>query len=246
MSTTNGKCRITRRAFLELSSGALASTGLVCDANAARTSFDRSATVQTAKSDAVRMTGKIALEEHFGLPESANYAGKDLPTPEDRTNFFDLGSRRIADMDRGDLDICILSLGAPGVQAVPDISKAIELSRRANDFLAENIARNPKRLKGFAALPLQDPQAAARELTRCVKELGFCGALVNGFSQSRQCSTICPNTVLFGQPSKNWMCPSTSILVSRWLHGSKPTKDTRGSPVRLGVSRSKLQFTPCG
>jgi predicted TIM-barrel fold metal-dependent hydrolase len=30
---------------------------------------------------------------------------------------------------------------------------------------------------------LQDPQVAAQELTRCVKELGFCGALVNGFSQ---------------------------------------------------------------
>jgi gamma-resorcylate decarboxylase len=41
----------------------------------------------------------------------------------------------------------------------------------------------PKRLKGFAALPLQDPQAAAQELTRCIKELSFCGALVSGFSQ---------------------------------------------------------------
>jgi predicted TIM-barrel fold metal-dependent hydrolase len=30
---------------------------------------------------------------------------------------------------------------------------------------------------------LQDPQAAAQELVRCVKNLGFCGALVNGFSQ---------------------------------------------------------------
>jgi predicted TIM-barrel fold metal-dependent hydrolase len=30
---------------------------------------------------------------------------------------------------------------------------------------------------------MQDPQVAVRELTRCVKELGFCGALVNGFSQ---------------------------------------------------------------
>ncbi len=35
-------------------------------------------------------------------------------------------------------------------------------------------------------MPLQDPQAAAQELTRCVKELGFCGALVNGFSQIGQ------------------------------------------------------------
>jgi 2,3-dihydroxybenzoate decarboxylase len=57
------------------------------------------------------------------------------------------------------------------------------MSRRANDYLAEHIAKYPKRLKGFAALPLQDPQAAAQELTRCVKELGFCGALVHGFSQ---------------------------------------------------------------
>jgi 2,3-dihydroxybenzoate decarboxylase len=32
-------------------------------------------------------------------------------------------------------------------------------------------------------LPLQDPQAASEELTRCVKELGFGGALVNGSSQ---------------------------------------------------------------
>src|SRR6516165_8789865 len=47
----------------------------------------------------------------------------------------------------------------------------------------ENIAKKPKRLKGFATLPLQDPDAAAQELTRCVRDLGFCGALVNGFSE---------------------------------------------------------------
>ncbi len=78
---------------------------------------------------------------------------------------------------------CILSLSAPGIQAIPDIPEAKALARRANDYLAEHITKYPKRLKGFAALPMQDPQAAAQELTRCVKELGFCGALVNGFSQ---------------------------------------------------------------
>jgi 2,3-dihydroxybenzoate decarboxylase len=31
---------------------------------------------------------------------------------------------------------------------------------------------------------MQDPDAAAAELTRCVKELGMVGALVNGFSQA--------------------------------------------------------------
>jgi len=42
---------------------------------------------------------------------------------------------------------------------------------------------NLKRLKGFATLPLQDPEVAAQELTRSVRDLGFCGALVNGFPE---------------------------------------------------------------
>jgi gamma-resorcylate decarboxylase len=79
-------------------------------------------------------------------------------------------------MDRGGLDVCILSLTAPGVQAIPDVKEAIAQARRTNDYLAENIAKNPKRLKGFATLPLQDPEAAAQELTRCVKDMQFCGA----------------------------------------------------------------------
>ncbi len=95
----------------------------------------------------------------------------------------DMGSGRIAEMDRGGVELSILSLPGPGIQAIPNISLAIATAHQSNDYLAERIAKYPKRLKGFAALPLQDPQAAAQELTRCVKELGFCGALVAGFSQ---------------------------------------------------------------
>src|SRR5690606_19249691 len=40
--------------------------------------------------------------------------------------------------------------------------------------------RNPTRYGAFAHLPMQDPQAAADELERTVKEHGFKGALVNG------------------------------------------------------------------
>jgi 2,3-dihydroxybenzoate decarboxylase len=94
-----------------------------------------------------------------------------------------MGSGRIAEMDRGGLELCIVSLVSPGIQGIPSISQAIAAARRANDYLAEKIVKYPKRLKGFAALPLQDPQAAAQELTRCIKELGFCGALAHGFSQ---------------------------------------------------------------
>jgi len=183
MGTINRKDRITRRGFLELSSAAVATTGLLADVNVAKAATGNP--MDTVNHDPALMTGKIALEEHFALPETDldSSLGYTLATPELRLQIQDLGSGRIAEMDRGGVELCIISLVSPGIQAIPNISQAIALSRRANDYLAEHIAKKPKRLKGFAALPLQDPQAAAQELTRCVKELGFCGALVNGFSQ---------------------------------------------------------------
>src|SRR5215470_15173843 len=184
MATINLEGRITRRGFLELSSAALASAGLIGNANAGKSPPSAESPVESAKPDAGPLVGKIALEEHFVLAENidTSYAVRDLP-PETRHKILDLGSGRIAEMDRGGLDICILSLTAPGIQAVPNITQAVAQARRTNDYLAENITRNPKRLKGFATLPLQDPHSAAQELTRCVRDLGFCGALVNGFSQ---------------------------------------------------------------
>jgi 2,3-dihydroxybenzoate decarboxylase len=86
-------------------------------------------------------------------------------------------------MDEHGMEMMILSLNAPAVQAVPDPKKACELAIRANDFLAEQVARRPDRFQAFAALPMQDPERATRELERCMTELGFRGALVNGFSQ---------------------------------------------------------------
>jgi 2,3-dihydroxybenzoate decarboxylase len=184
MGVTNPAGVITRRGFLERGSAALASVGLVGNAYAAESVLNPTSVPDRTESTSEPLGGKIALEEHFVLAETmdTSYAVRDLP-PATRNRILDLGSGRIADMDRGGLDICILSLTAPGVQGIPQVKEAIGQARRTNDYLAENIANNPKRLKGFATLPLQDPEAAAQELTRCVRELGFCGALVNGFSQ---------------------------------------------------------------
>ena len=184
MEASNPVRRITRRGFLGCSSTALASAGLIGNACAGESVLSSESVLDSAKPSSEPLAGKIALEEHFVLAETidTSYAVRDL-APETRHKILDVGSGRIAEMDRGGLDICILSLTAPGVQAVPNIQQAIAQARRTNDYLAENIATNPKRLKGFATLPLQNPEAAAQELTRCVQELGFCGALVNGFSQ---------------------------------------------------------------
>jgi gamma-resorcylate decarboxylase len=175
---------ITRRNFIELASATLASAGFAAKGNAETSSRDPHSAAFVGDFDASSLHGKIALEEHFALAEvfDHNHAGKNLP-PAFRSQILDLDEIRLAEMDRGGLELCILSLDSPGIQGVPDTSEAISLARRANDHLAQNIAKNPKRFRGFAALPMQDPQAAAQELTRCVRELGFVGALVNGFSQ---------------------------------------------------------------
>jgi len=171
---------ISRRGFLQKGFGILG-TGILAAADpSSAPALERSQASRSGTSAVVR---KIALEEHFVIPETLNASYGALGGPEFQRQLLDMGDGRIAEMERGGVEICILSLVGQGIQAIPDVTQAIAVARRANDHLAERVARYPKRFKGFAALPLQDPQAAAQELTRCVKELGFCGALVNGYSQ---------------------------------------------------------------
>jgi predicted TIM-barrel fold metal-dependent hydrolase len=132
------------------------------------------------------MQGKIALEEHFAVEETVQESLDFMPQavwPELRSRLVDIHETRLRLMDAHDMEFMLLSLNAPTVQAVSDAAKAEQLSRRANDFLAEQVARRPDRFQGLAAVPLQDPERAARELERCVKDLGFRGTLVNGFSE---------------------------------------------------------------
>jgi 2,3-dihydroxybenzoate decarboxylase len=131
------------------------------------------------------MDRKIGLEEHFAIPDTLNdskgFLG-DHVWPELEKRLLDLQTYRLSHMDRHGMQMMILSLNAPAIQAIPDVKKATETARKANDFLAAEVKKRPDRFQAFAALAMQDPDEATRELVRCVKELGFRGALVNGFS----------------------------------------------------------------
>ena len=131
------------------------------------------------------MQGKIALEEHRAieatLGDSKVFGAHVWDTLHPR--LFDVQEIRLREMDKHGIEMMILSLNATAIQAIHDANRAIEVAREANDVCAEHMRKRPDRFQSFAALPMQDPQAAAAELTRCVKELGFVGALVNGFSQ---------------------------------------------------------------
>jgi 2,3-dihydroxybenzoate decarboxylase len=99
---------------------------------------------------------------------------------------MDIHEYRLREMDKNGMEMMILSLNAPAIQAITDKKTANELAIKANDFLAEQVAKRPDRFQGFAALPMQDPDMATKELIRCMKDLGFKGSLVNGFSQVDQ------------------------------------------------------------
>jgi gamma-resorcylate decarboxylase len=132
------------------------------------------------------MKNKIALEEHFAIEATLGDSQVFGPHvwPELRSRLIDIQTRLIAEMDAHGVGMMILSLNAPTVQAIPERDRAIAVARQANDALAEHVRKRPDRFAGFAALPMQDPDAASRELERCVKELKFAGAMVNGFSES--------------------------------------------------------------
>jgi len=132
------------------------------------------------------MVAKIALEEHFLCPGFVDYwnpTAADLPAAKREqalARLTDFGEKRLTAMDRAGITRAILGLAGPGVQAERDIATAVRNARSANDFLAREIQKKPDRYAGFAHLAMQDAVAAADELERCVRELKFCGAMING------------------------------------------------------------------
>ncbi|HTH99127.1 MAG TPA: amidohydrolase family protein [Stellaceae bacterium] len=137
------------------------------------------------------MTQKIALEEHFlapGFDDYWNPTVADVPAAvRQRLHgaLTDFGGQRLEIMDQAGIRWSVLSLSGPGVQVEPDTATAIRRARQANDFLAREVSKQPTRFAGFAHLPMQDGKAAADELERCVRDLGFKGALINGQTNGR-------------------------------------------------------------
>ncbi len=136
------------------------------------------------------MNGKIALEEHFNLPEFSlpQYVNPEAMKEISR-RLLDVSTMRLAEMDAAGIDYSLQSLTAPAVQAEPDPGQAVASARQVNDTLAEIVAANPTRYGGFATLPMQDPAAAVAELDRCATQLGFPGVMLNGYQNVGNATT---------------------------------------------------------
>ena len=124
----------------------------------------------------------ISLEDHFAseaMRSSPNVArfGFDLFPAKVREDMFSLNERRIQDMDKGNVSLQVVS-------SIPAV-EPLDICQKTNDQLGAAEKQSGGRLAGFAMLPMGDPQAAADELERCIKKLGFLGALIPNHAGGR-------------------------------------------------------------
>lgn len=94
----------------------------------------------------------------------------------------DLGAGRIAEMDAGGIDMQMLHIGSC-LQMFFDRSQAMELSRLANERLAEAVRNYPGRFFGLVAAPPQFPEQAAQELEYGVHKLGLNGMIIHSHTR---------------------------------------------------------------
>ena len=140
----------------------------------------------------------IDVHAHAVLPSTMGAAGANGPemghqpdgTPTFRVGDYVLcgvryeGSpfmdvdRRLEAMDEAGIDLQVLSPNPLTYFHHVSSDDAVQFCRRHNDDLAELVDRHPGRLRGLAALPMQDVDAAIVELERATGELGLLGAYV--------------------------------------------------------------------
>ncbi|MBV8440810.1 MAG: amidohydrolase family protein [Hyphomicrobiales bacterium] len=122
------------------------------------------------------------------------------------------------------MEMCIRSLTSPGVQGVRDAKQAIALARDANDYAAQFVKAHPDRLSALAAVPLQDPRAAADELERAVVDRGFKGALVNGYTNLGSDERV---QYLDEPPAREFWERVAKLRVPVYLHPREPLPSQR-------------------
>jgi len=140
---------------------------------------------------------KIDIHNHF-YPASYFEMIRELGAPDYRfatdasgtttiefrgTRFFGVqppmtdAALRIEEMDRVGVGVQVLSLSVPNVYFAEE-GREPEIARRTNDAYAELIARNPRRFKALASIPMDVPDEALKELARALDELKFQGVLL--------------------------------------------------------------------
>ena len=168
---------------------------------------------------------KIAVEEHFTTEKILNHlasrvkagAKYNMPLSYDVTSHAQsfISDKRLKDMDEAGIDMQVIS-PVCFQDGLVDPSEAAALARVTNDETHEIIKKYPKRFAGFAGLACQDPDAAAKELERAVKDLGLKGAMIYSHIQGE-----------YLDAKKFWGIFETAerLGVPIYLHPKEPSPD---------------------
>lgn len=87
-------------------------------------------------------------------------------------------ARRMEECDRDGVTVQVLSTVPVMFSYWAKPADTDDLARLLNDDLARSVAVSPKRFVGLGTLPMNAPDLAIRELTRCKRELGFAGVQI--------------------------------------------------------------------
>jgi predicted TIM-barrel fold metal-dependent hydrolase len=138
----------------------------------------------------------VTLEEHLSFAAITNridkaaiaarsfVPGTSRPGSNPQPRLEDVDEGRLKSMDENGISVQVLSVSGPGAELL-DGDAGIALARDYNDAVFAKVKAHPTRFAAFAHLPMATPRAAADELERTVKELGFHGALINGMANDR-------------------------------------------------------------
>ncbi len=158
--------------------------------------------------------------------------------------------QRLRMMDRHQGYLQVLTLANPPIEIVAPPSLSPDLARMANDGMAEIVAAHPDRFPAFvASLPMNNPEAALRELARAIDALGATG--IQMFTNVAGRPLDAPEyQPLFGEMAARglpiWLHPARAAAMADYVGETRSKYDlwwAFGWPYETTLAMGRLVFS---
>ena len=140
----------------------------------------------------------IDIHSHIAIPQAAELVKPHLDpatiplinfaTPQtkalnarqdsDRRGLMTGHDQRLADLDAMGIDLQLVMCPPPQCYYTVPLDIAVKVARIINDGVAAYVAARPDRFVALGTVPMPDGNEAARELERCMTQLGFKGVQI--------------------------------------------------------------------